>query len=108
MPTNALVSVAAGATLRAEGRRPTLSRLKISALGGGTIDGFAFAESGELHVVDVSYGSVTLPVTFANAEGIANIRNWTLYVNGSSSKMSIDESGGVLRLLPPGFMLLFR
>ena len=110
MPTNALVSVAAGATLRAEGRRPTLSRLKISALGGGTIDGFAFAEHGELHVVDVSNGSVTLPVTFANAEGIANIRNWTLYVNGSAtpSKMSIDENGGVLRLLPPGFMLLFR
>ena len=108
MPTNALVSVAAGATLRAEGRRPTLSRLRISALGGGTIDGFAFAESGELYVDDVSKGSVTLPVTFANAEGIANIRNWTLYVNGSSSKMSIDENGGVLRLLSPGFILEFR
>ena len=107
-PTNALVSVASNATLRAEGRVPTLSRLKISAAGAGTIDGFDFAETGTLAVVDAPRGGATLPLQFVDCTGIRNIKNWTLTVNGEPSSYKIHVKGSTLEILPPGLMIIFR
>ena len=108
MPTNAVVSVASNATLRAEGGRYTLSNLKVSAAGAGTIDGFDFAESGTLAVVDAPRGGATLPLQFVDCTGIRNIKNWTLTVNGEPSSYKIHVKDSTLAILPPGLMIIFR
>ena len=108
MPTNAIVSVASNATLRAEGGRYTLSNLKVSAAGAGTIDGFDFAETGTLSVVDWTNGIITLPMTFSNCTGLKNLRKWTLTVNGAASNYRICVSGSTVQLIPPGFLIIFQ
>ena len=102
------VSVAAGATLKAIGE-VFLSSMEIDAADFGTVDGFSFAASGELNVknlpADGSLGGV-----FANAKGIANLKNWAFTVDGAAvpgKKIAVSPSGAV-SVIPRGFALTVR
>ena len=102
------VSVAAGATLKAIGE-VVLSSIEIDAADFGTVDGFSFAASGELNVknlpADGSLGGV-----FANAKGIANLKNWAFTVDGAAvpgKKIAVSPSGAV-SVIPRGFALTVR
>lgn len=82
------VNVAAGATLKAKGT-VTLPALTLDcANGNGTLDGFAFADTGVVDLVNFTPGAdvQNVPITFANTDEAAlakvNGRNWTVSVNG--------------------------
>ena len=99
------VRIGANATLRADisaneaAGKPVLSDIAIAAAGGGTIDGFAFAPSGTLKIEDMpnGAGAISIPFTFANTDGLANLAGWSVQVNGAALKksltLSVTESG---------------
>ena len=100
--------MAAGATLKAIGE-VVLSSMEIDATDFGTVDGFSFAASGELNVknlpADDSLGGI-----FANAKGIANLKNWAFTVDGAAvpgKKIAVSPSGAV-SVIPRGFALTVR
>ena len=49
----------------------------------GTIDGFAFAESGTIAVTGTAakLESVKIPLSFANAKDLANVNGWSVTYN---------------------------
>jgi len=109
------VSVAAGATLRADGTAAPIRGLKVDASGAGTIDGFTFAASAAEHpctldVANVPPGSsrVVLPGTYLNCPGLANVAGWNLSVDGTpSAKYAILHENGCLALASKGTCIMF-
>ncbi len=54
-------------------------------------------------------GEISLPCSFVNCTGMANLENWTLLVNGresGSKTLKVVQSG--LALVPKGFVVLMR
>ncbi len=82
------VIVAAGATLKAKGTVKLPSLTLDCANGNGTLDGFAFADAGNVNLVNFTSGAdvQTIPITFANTDAAelakVNGRNWTVSVDG--------------------------
>lgn len=101
------VSVAPGAKIVADGDI-TLSSVKLSANGGGTIEGFSFAGSGTLDITDWAGSYDEIPLRFANARDFANVSGWSLKLEGenSSRKFVITENG--VRIKPRGTMFSIR
>lgn len=115
---NTPVRIGANATLRADisaneaAGKPVLGDITVSASGGGTIDGFAFAANGTLSIEDLPGGAgpATIPFTFANADGLSNLAGWSVRVNGApltkKLTLSVTESG--ISLNPLATMILMR
>lgn len=85
------LSVAAGATLKAKGT-VTLPALTLDcANGNGTLDGFAFADTGVVNLVNFTPGTgrLLVPITFVNMDAATlatvNSRTWTVKVDGVSA-----------------------
>ena len=108
-----IVSVAADATLKSIGGSQTIKKFGFDmASGGGTVDGFSFAEEGTLHLDNVVSGGTILEKKFTpvNCTGVANLSNWTLLVNGAATSKysaSVSEDGKV-RLTAVGMRLIVR
>ena len=103
------ISISAGATLKAEGEAIALDKLMIDATDAGTVDGFAFAASGTLEIVNApAHGDVELPAVFANVSGLSNLRNWTCSVNGEPMKRQLRIVDGKFFLRVSGLRLLVR
>ena len=102
------VSVAAGATLKAIGE-VVLSSIEIDAADSGTIDGFAFAESGELNVKNLLENG-PIGGLFSNSTGLANLKKWSVSVNGASmpGKMIAVSENGTLSLVSRGLVFSVR
>ena len=102
------VSVAPGAKLVADGD-VTLSSLKLAATGGGTIDGFAFAETGgTLDIVGWAGSYDEIPLAFVNATGLEKVSGWGLKLNGEdSSRRFVVTSSGVT-IKPRGLSVSFH
>ena len=104
------VSVAAGATLAADGE-VTISSLRISAVANGTISGFSFAENGVLDVPDMGHVTsvVKLPVDISGCQSAANIASWALHVNGRETSCRIGGvSGDGITIIPSGMTITIR
>ncbi len=107
------VSVAAGATLRAEGEVSPIRSVTVDAqAGAGTIAGFTYAaEGGMLNVVNVSAAdAVALPGIYSGDGGaLANVAKWDLFVNGKrATAYGIAVENGALRLVRHGFFMIVR
>ena len=105
------VSVNAGAILKADDAI-TVSSLKIYSSGAGTMDGFTFAQTGTLDVVfegDIP-SSATIPGTYVNCDGFANLVNWTLKVNGVANNkyFASMKNDGTLVFARRGLVVTFR
>ena len=107
------VSVATGAVFAVQGAetKPVISRLVVSADGAGTLDGFAFAETGTIVLKDDPGTNQQLRVTwnFAETEGVANLSNWSLELEAGAKKrslMSVDETGATF--IRDGLILMVR
>lgn len=92
--------VASGASLVAEGDGEVVLNGVIldASAGGGTIEGFRFAESGVLDVCGLPEGeaAVDIPVSFSNAEGLSNVSGWTLKLDGEATarkKFKVTSTG---------------
>ncbi len=109
--------VSGGATVRAVGAKVALPegiRVTLDAAdsSGATVDGLEFPETGTLDVLnyDRSQGRVSLPVSFAGSATYANLRNWTVCVNGVARQdVRVRASNGSLKIVPlGGTMLVIR
>ena len=107
--SNAVVSVASGAVLRAEGD-VTICALEGGAGGIGTIDGFSFAERGTFNLTGVERltDAVSVPVDFVNATGAENISNWQVAVGGDHANGRLSYGNGQIRVTPIGTMFIVR
>jgi autotransporter-associated beta strand protein len=105
------VSVSGGGVLRLEGDGDvTLSDVCVDAASGGTIDGFSFAESGTLSVVNApSEGSAELPLNIVGTDGVSKLASWNLSVNGkATTRRKVVVSGNRLTLMSTGFVMVLR
>ena len=105
------VFVATNCTLRSLYGVNTLRSFGIDmATGGGTVDGFAFAENGTLTVVGAPAEGATASFTPVNCTGVANLSNWKLCVGGRETtkfRASVQDDGSV-KIVPLGFRILVR
>ena len=87
----------------------TISKFRIDATRGGTLDNFVFAENGTLDIVgsDIPSGMV-LPGTYTNCTGLENLVGWTLTLNGKPTRCTLAFNDGKLTLLRPGVMIIVR
>ena len=102
------ITVKSGAILEAEGD-VTLSKLTVDATDAGTISGFAFAETGTLNVTNFSGDNALLPLT-VTGDTAANLKKWTLRVNGETTtkmRISVNESGR-LSIFHVGMTIIIR
>ncbi|MBR3924903.1 MAG: autotransporter-associated beta strand repeat-containing protein, partial [Kiritimatiellae bacterium] len=110
-----IVSVAADGTLKSIGGSQTIKKFGIDMTsGGGTVEGFAFAETGTLYLtgVDTDSGVNQWEKSFnpVDCTGVTNLSNWTLLVNGSeTSKHSVSVTAdGKVRLFGLGLRVIVR
>lgn len=103
------ISVAAGATIRANGEvAKKIAKLTIDCDGGnGTIDGFAFAESG---VIDLVNGSKSSSINFVNVsdESIRNLNGWTVTRNGQPTAYAVHITKDRVEVIKPGLLMLLK
>ena len=107
--SNATVSVAPGAVLRAEGD-VTISALEGGAGGIGTIDGFALTANGTFNLTGVNKltDAVSVPVGFANVTGTENLSRWRLTVGGNHANGHLSYANGRITVTPLGTMFIIR
>jgi autotransporter-associated beta strand protein len=105
------VSVAAGATLKADGTFPALRHLRVDAAGAGTLDGFAFsnADGCSLDVAHLPDAGTALPLTITNAVDLANVSGWNLTLDGiATRRYKIGVSNSRIVVAPVGFAIIIR
>ena len=107
------IHAAAGSTLKFVGATaPVVSGLKVDAAGSGTIDGFAFAADGALEVcgLDPDATAIEIAADFKNADGLANVADWALSVNGAASpKYAVASvAANAIRIVKHGFRMVIR
>ena len=107
--SNATVSVANGAVLRAEGD-VTIRALEGGASGIGTIDGFTIASDGTFNLVGVNRltDAVSVAVDFVNVTGAENITGWKLTVGGQRANGRVSYANGCIKVTPIGTMFILR
>jgi hypothetical protein len=109
------VSVAATATLKAKGT-VTLPMLTLDcANGNGTLDGFAFADSGVINLVNFTPGADVhnVPITFTNTDEAefakVNSRNWSVSVDGIvSHSLRVNISADHATISTVGTLIMLR
>jgi len=116
---DASVQVDAGGTLdvtAASSGRDVLAKLTVDrTVGGGTIRGATLAANGTLDIVSSSepMRGFTLPFKLHGVEGVANLLNWRVTVNGEERTREIwaeyDPAAELLRVhVQTGFVMSFK
>ena len=105
------VRVDSGATLKMEGD-VTLASLVVDAAGAGTIVGGALASTGTIDVLaDPEATRTELPISLQGVDGVENIADWTLKVNGVESgnyRISVSSGGTLTLVKKTGLFLILR
>ena len=101
--------------LRFEGVAPLVSNLSVDMKSGvGTVQGVKFAASGVLNVVNCSFEghSVSLPLGFAQAEGVENLSKWAIKIDGgeipSRLNVSVASDGSSVTVSKIGMTIVVR
>ena len=110
----ALLSVASGASLGPAETTFSTAGLRVDcADGAGTISRFAPRAGGRLELVGVSNGTdlagYLVPVTIQSFADTANLKTWTVFVNGApKGGLHVVADGNGLRLVRKGMIISFR
>ena len=107
------ISVASGSTLKYAGTAaPVVSGLKVDTAGSGTIDGFSFGTGGVLSIEGMPQGATvaTIPVDIRNAADLANIKGWSVAIDGTVSRRFrvASVSPMSIRICRRGFIASFK
>lgn len=104
------VTVANGAALKFEGETPPrISHLKLDAATTGSIEGFAFAESGTIEIADLSRDTVGLGVNLSGSSGTENLLRWTVIADGKvNAKVRVAAAGNGLAVVRIGTVVVLR
>ena len=108
------VSVDAGATLKADcadGLKLPIKGLTVDpAKGAGTIDGFAFAETGTFNLTSLPPGGSKYRFTLRNCTGFENVADWSVRLNGQETgkyEIVVSEDGSVT-IVRKGALVIIR
>jgi hypothetical protein len=104
---NCPVSVAAGATLEADGL-VELSSLRINPSSAGTIKGVAFAEQGTVEITERLRGSTKLALNFVDCAATEHFKQWKVTVKGSSGEWLARVVDGKIVVSPRIFAIVVR
>ena len=106
------VSVAAGATLVAEGNIVIPCLAADMSAGCGTISNFTFAASGNVYLANVprNGNSIMSGWNLEDCTDAANVNGWMVHVDGAPrSRWRVKASSdGIVRIFRPGFSASFR
>jgi hypothetical protein len=106
---NATVSVAAGATLESTGAKLEVSKIRIDANGAGVMRNLSFSANGEIDVLNHSDGMRFLPGTYEDCEGLENLENYSLSMNGVPYRRGhVKVLDGKVAVLKPGFVVFVK
>ncbi len=110
--SNAVVSVASGATLDFDSAEMEIAGLKVDLdAGGGTITRFTPAANGVVDIVSASpvSGEVVLPLTISQVASPRNLKTWTVKVNGAvRDGVNIRWQNGNLSVGAPRTVIIVR
>lgn len=102
------ISVGANGTLVGS-HGAILSKLSVDAADAGKIKGVAFAENGSLAVTGTIVPGGMALLEFENVEGLENLSQWTLTVNGQSGRgYSAKAVRGRLVIFRRGMVVTFK
>ena len=108
------VGVNAGASLVSDAEVAVNEIVYDAAKGGGTLDGFAFAENGTFRIVNAASDKVQtldLPMTFGtNVSGQENVAGWSVVLNGTAmgSRRTVAATATGFKMTSSGLMLIVR
>lgn len=105
------IAVDAGATLATDVPVTVNGLEYVDGEGCGTIRGFTFGEEGVIAVTTDGGGSIptSFKYTFVNCEGLSNVANWTVSVNGRTRRIAVSVGeDGTITLTPNGMVLIVR
>ena len=107
------VKTRSGTTLKTIGDAVTINSLTIDAAQGlGNIDNCAFAASGTVYLTNFTESeSQTFAADLSAAVGLANLRDWTVVINGIESteyKVRANSAGLSVTYVKSGFVLIVR
>ena len=113
IPADSVVTVDAGATLNLNDANATIGKLRVDcAAGAGTINSFRPAAGGTLELVNVPEGvslkSYVVPITVTDVQNAANLRSWTVTVNGAHRGVKATYRDGGIALLYGGVYIIVR
>lgn len=105
------IAVDAGATLATDVPVTVNGLEYVDGEGCGTIRGFTFGEEGVIAVTTDGDRSIptSFKYTFVNCEGLSNVANWTVAVNGRTRRIAVSVGeDGTITLTPSGMVLIVR
>ena len=102
------VAVATNATLVAKGPVAPIKKLVLDVAGVGTIDGFEFAEDGELEIVGALNDSITIPVTIRNSATFGNVSKWAVFSGGKERDRSVVATDSGITISKRGMVFIVK
>ncbi|MCQ2391571.1 MAG: autotransporter-associated beta strand repeat-containing protein [Kiritimatiellae bacterium] len=87
-----------------------LAEVQNASLGAAVVDGFDFAATGSLKLLNVpSDWSGPAPIIFRNCTGVENLATWTAQAeNRPRGKVTVSADGRTITYLRPGMTISFR
>ena len=114
LPVESVVTVEAGATLNLNDANATIGKLRVDyTAGGGTINSFRPAAGGTLELVNfpaevTRFSGYEVPITVTDVQDAANLRSWTVTVNGVRRAAKVTYRDGKIMLLSGGLTVIVR
>ena len=114
IPADSVVTVEAGATLNLNDANATIGKLRVDyTAGGGTINSFRPAAGGTLELVNfpaevTRFSGYEVPITVTDVQDAANLRSWTVTVNGVRRAAKVTYRDGKIMLLSGGLTVIVR
>ena len=114
LPDGSVVTVDAGATLNLNDGAATISKLRVDCTAGaGTINSFRPATGGVLELVNVPaevtrLNGYEVPITVTDVQNTAELRSWTVTVNGVRRAAKVTYRDGKIMLLSGGTYVIVR
>ena len=114
LPDGSVVTVDAGATLNLNDGAATISKLRVDCTAGaGTINSFRPAAGGTLELVNfpaevTRFSGYEVPITVTDVQDAANLRSWTVTVNGVRRAAKVTYRDGKIMLLSGGTYVIVR
>jgi len=102
------VAVARGAKLISNGPVAPIKKLVLDAAGAGTIDGFEFAEEGELEFDGTLEGAITIPITIQNSTTASNMAKWTVVSGGRVRTWSVAATDSSIMIAKRGMVFVIK
>ena len=105
----ASVRVRSGAKLTANGPVAPIRKLVLDEVGAGTIDGFEFAEEGEIEIPELTAdGSFSIALSVENSASFANVTGWSVVSGGKVKRLSVVKTKNGLEFKTPGLKIIVR